>query len=121
MLQKKQLKSLIDHSYNKDDIEEESILQIAEKLKRSELKQYIQALRQKQRMQSAVITLPFPPTEEERKKHQLMYPNKKIIYEVDPSLFLGARIKQDDTITEYSVKDSLTAIAEYLEDEYDKQ
>lgn len=120
MLQKKQLKALIEQSYQKGDLMEEDVTKIAQALKRSELKQYIEALKKQEKSQTVVVTLPFPPTDEEKKTHAHMYQGKKIIYEIDPSLFLGARIRENDMITEYSLYDTLTSIQEYLEEEYDK-
>lgn len=119
MLQKKALKDLTDQSFDKDDLREEDVLKIADYLKRSELKKYIKALKAKVKQKSVVITLPFPASREEQEKHKEMYPGKKIIYEIDPSLFVGMKIQQNDTITEYDLKDTLENLQEFIVNEYD--
>ena len=116
---KKQLNELVSDSYTGVILDEEKVTKIANLLKRSELKEYIKQLKRHEKKLSVVITLPVPPTNDETKKYKSFFPDKKIIYDIDPTLLVGAKIQENDILTEYNLRDALEHLEEYIEGDYD--
>lgn len=111
---KKQIEKLISESYREKDLDSKSIDQITNALDRNELKEYIKALKHWERSNSVIITLSHPPEENDKKKFLNLFPNKKIVYNIDPSLLVGLKIKNNDIISEYDLRDTLEDIVDYV-------
>lgn len=115
----KQLKKLVLESFDKGLLDSEKVEKIAEFLRRNELKEYIKQLKRVESENTVVISLPYLPTEIERKQHGEMFAKKKIIYDIDPTLIVGTKIQENDLITEYNLKNTLENLYNHLEENYD--
>ncbi|MBI4084867.1 MAG: hypothetical protein HY431_03090 [Candidatus Levybacteria bacterium] len=113
---KKFLQQLVLASYTNDQLDQITVNKIASFLHRGELKDYIRALKTNERKRSVVITSVLPLNREEEEKMKQVYPDKKIIILSDPSLLLGLRIQDNDTIYQLNLRDSLERIREYVEE-----
>lgn len=111
---KKQIQELVLDSYSNNSINPEKVDKISEQMDRRELKEYIKALKNYENKNSVIITLPSLPKEEDTKKFSSLFPNKKIVYNIDPSLMLGVRIKNRDLITEVNLKDTLEDMLKHV-------
>lgn len=113
---KKQLKNLVLESYNNEMLDEKRVEHFSRILQRGELKEYIRELKSYEKKKSLVVSIPYNPTEKERIKFQELFPNKKIVYIIDPSLLLGAKIINDDYVHDLNVKNTLDNLVEYVDD-----
>jgi F0F1-type ATP synthase delta subunit len=95
-MKKKNLEDLIQASYNGDQLDEKSVKMIADRLNRSILKQYIALLKQEEKKKMVFVTTPKPLTEKEKEKIKSLFPRKKIIEQIDPSMIAGIKIVQND-------------------------
>lgn len=113
-MKKKLLKQLILESYDKGQLLEEKVLAIADQLDRKELKQYISALKQSEKLRTVFIDTPFDGNAEDLQSLQSIFPDKKIVLRTDPSLLAGTRIVNNDDIFEMNLKHNLDAIMEAI-------
>lgn len=115
----KKIKSLVEFSYKNHSLDEKKVKKIISLLKRSELKQYINEIKAKEQRKNALVTLPYYPSKEEQKKVQNLFPGKKIIYIVDPSLIVGIKVVNNDLVSEFSLKDALESLVDQQVKNYD--
>lgn len=104
---KKQIKKLAEVSYTNNFLDAKKVERIAKNLTRGEIKEYISALKTKESKTSVIINIPAELSSKIKEKFQSFFPDKKIIYKVNPSLLVGVRIKNDDLIYNYNLKDTL--------------
>lgn len=95
-MKKNKLKELVEISYDGEKIDEKSVHMIADRLNRHILKRYISLLKQEEKKKMVFVTTPKPITEKEKEKIKSLFPNKKIIEEIDPSMIAGIKIVKDD-------------------------
>lgn len=113
---KKVLDLLVKESYAGDDLDPKKVERIAAALRRFELKQYIRALKMNEQRRTVTLTAAFPlgkPDVEDIKK---LYPDKNIVTNVDPSLLIGMRIVDNDTIYELNLSDNLKNMHQYIQE-----
>lgn len=104
-MKKQVIKKLADKSYSKGKLSEETVKTISGKLKRDDLKLYIKELKTLESKQSLLVTLPTEDGMEEVKRQLIkLYPDKKIVFGVDPTLIAGVRIEDYDNLYELSLK-----------------
>lgn len=118
-MKKKIIKQLVFESYKKENLDEETVYSIADKLNRHELKAYIHELKQHEKMKNVYVSLPYPPTNEEKTALELLFPKKKIAFIIDPTLGVGVKITNNDLITEMNFRDTLEDIITYTTEDYD--
>lgn len=116
-MNKKTLKQLVLSSYTKGKLDPKLVSSIADKLNRNMVKLYIKGLKNQEKQTSVFIDMPFPPKESDRKTFKKLFPRKKIIYTVDPSLLLGIKITDNDMVHQANVKNTLYTILETMEEE----
>lgn len=121
-MNKTQIKKLAEKSFRNHNLDEKTIKAVASKLKRSELKEYLNQLYAAESKQTVKV---FIPTESEDNLKELyksfkkIYPNKKILVAVDPNLLLGIRIENEDNIYELSLRHVLEDLVEYIKQKHD--
>ncbi len=93
---KKKLKDLVIASYNGEELDEKSVKMIADQLNRNILKQYISLLKQEEKKNMVFVTTPNPLTAKEREKITALFPKRKIIEQIEPSMIAGIKIVQKD-------------------------
>lgn len=118
-MKKKFIKQLVLNSYKTDELDEKEVTTIADRLNRHDLKQYIHELKNYEKKKNVYVSLPYPPTSDEQKALQLLFPKKKIAFIIDPSLGVGVKITNNDLITEMNFKDTLEDIMAYTTQDYD--
>ena len=76
---KKQVKELAQKSYTNEILDEKKILQIADRLKRHDLKIYIKELKREEKRRSVIIQSPTVLKDQVLKSLKGVFPGKKII------------------------------------------
>lgn len=118
-MNKRILKELISESYTRDELDPTKVMKIADVLNRSELKQYIQALKDTENKISVTLTIPDGMEDLELEQFKDIFQNKKIFIEKDPSLLLGVKITDNDMVYEFNLRNTLEKMVKYVEEQYD--
>lgn len=113
----KKLKIIVAESYKNDILNSNKAYAIADSLTRYELKQYIIALKNRENKKNVIVFTPFETNND--KVFEKLFPNKKIIYKIDPSLVLGLKIINNDNVYEFNLKNTLDDIISYITETYD--
>jgi len=79
---------MVSTSYNKEELDAEKVLRFASYLSRKELKMYIRALKEQEKSRTVVVDSSFESKGKAANAVQSLFPHKKIVYRVDPSLLL---------------------------------
>lgn len=116
-MKKTLLKQLILTSYKEGELDEEIVFAIADRLERKELKQYLKALKQSEKLRTVIVDLPTDAAKEQIKDLQMLFPQKAIKVRKDPSLLAGVRIINSDDIFEMNLKHNLDAIIEQVNED----
>ncbi len=112
------LKQLVVESYTDVELDQRKILRIASILKRKDLKEYIKALKNEEQKTTVIVTLADNQDffEDDFKN---IFPNKKILFEKDPTLLLGARVTDNDMLYEFNLRNTLDKMIKYINETYD--
>lgn len=116
MINKKLLKQLVTASYKKNVLDKQTVTSIADRLDRTELRQYIKALKEAKRSKEVIVEVPFAQ-KFDQKELENIFPNKELLIKEDPSLLLGIRIKNNDDIIEMNLKNSLQTMLNQITQE----
>lgn len=112
------LKQLVIGSYSNGDLDAKKVNKIADLLTKNELRLYIKALKNWEKQNMITIEIPqdggFSLDE-----LQDVFPDKKLVVNVDPSLLLGMRLTDNDDLYEMSLRNSLEKITEHIKEQYD--
>lgn len=115
----KKIKELVKLSYKNNILDEKRVKEIADILTRSELKQFINEIKNKEIKKNVIITLPYYPSIDEQKKIQTLFMDKEITYIIDPSLVVGMKVVDNDLVSELSLKDTLESLIKHEIESYD--
>lgn len=120
-MDKKLLKQLVDYSFVGNELGPKRVGEISKMLKnkREHLKDYVSALKRKEKSLSVFIDVPSDNFDLYKEKLEKIFPNRKIIWNIDPSLLLGIRITEGDNVLDLSLKRSLDNIVSEIEQTYD--
>ncbi len=113
-----QLENLANLSYTGDSLDEKTVSAVADRLKRGNLKRYIKELRMRENKNRVIVTLPFQPDENDKKRFGDIFAGKNILFNIDQSLLMGVQIINNDIIYNLNLKDSLERIVSHVS-EYD--
>ena len=119
MINKKLLKQIIIASYKKGEINNEAVAKISSKMDRSQLKQYIKALKSTEKLNNVYIESPFNNGKRVVEMFKDTFPNKTIKPIKNSSLIAGVKINYNDDIFEISLKNNLEKILNNIEQDYD--
>ncbi len=111
---KRDLKQLIDISFDKTELNEPVIKRIGDALTRSELKDYIRLLKLEISRRSVTVTNALPLGSEQKKELEALFSDKKVSYNTDKSLLLGTRIVSGDIVYNMNLKQQLTDLETYV-------
>jgi len=114
------IKDIVLASYTKGTLDREKVSLIASKLKRTDLKTYLRFLKQKEATMQVEVTAPKLLNPQQTKKLSALFPEKRVIYTVDPTLLLGLIIKNGDQVYNYNLKHTLEEMAAYVGESYDR-
>lgn len=107
-MNKKTIKKLAQSSYSKNTLDSGKITKITKNLKRSDLKVYIKNLKDLEAQKKVVVTVPSEDGMREIKAHfSKLYPDKKLVFNLDPTLLSGVKVVDYDNVYELSVKSFL--------------
>src|SRR5438270_875386 len=110
-MKKKQLRSLVEESYTKNQLDESKVDVLTSDLKRKDLKQYIRAL--KLRETKNIVTVAVPTASVYNTTKQIffdLFPDKTIVMNEDRLLMLGAKVRADDMLYDFTLKGKMDAI-----------
>jgi F0F1-type ATP synthase delta subunit len=116
---KKQIKELVLESYKEGELDGKTVEKVAELLTRSQLKQYVATIKKYEDEKSVVISIPALPNKDQEKKLSSLFPKRKIVFDIDPSLLMGMRITDKDLITDVNLKHTLDHLVEHVTENYD--
>lgn len=119
MVNKRLMKQLVIASYTDGVLDQDNVTKIASLLKSGELKIYLKALKYAEKKSTVMVETPFPTDTESKKAIQGVFKDKRIMYNVDPSLLLGMKIVDNDDVYDLSLKNKLERIESFLEEQYD--
>jgi F0F1-type ATP synthase delta subunit len=115
----KKIKELAKISYEDSDLSDKIVDKISSKLTRSDLKKYIREIKITEKKKNVIVTIPTLPNKEDQKKLQSLFPKKKIIYIIDPSLLIGLRVEDNDLISEISLRENFQELINHVTQFYD--
>ncbi len=115
-MDKKLLQKLVETSYTNGKLDAQKANAIADKLDRSNLKEYIKGLKEKERKVTVVVDIPSNNQESYKQELTRLFPDKKIIMRTDPSLILGIRITDNDTVYDLNLQSTLSKMSAYVEE-----
>jgi len=107
-MKKNLIKKLALASYSDSNLDVEKANTIAKKLKKEELKVYIKNLKILEAKKTVTVTLPNEESLRDIKNQFIrIYPDKKILVEIDPTLITGIKVVDYDNEYELSLKSFL--------------
>jgi len=111
---KKQLEELVQASYRNGQLDEETVKKIGDKLNRHMLKMYIGLLKNKEKKKMVFVTTPKPLSTKDREKVKSLFPKKKIVEEIDPSMIGGIKIVENDEAYEMDLNRTFHDIIRFV-------
>lgn len=108
------IKQLVQESYNKGELDEKKVAMIADRLRRSDLKSYVKALRLEEQKKHVIITTASKLSAKDEEILRKLFPQKKVSFQVDPSLISGIRVLDNDVIYESNIAQMLGDMTLYL-------
>ena len=107
-MRKNVIKKLATASFTKDRLDEVKVKKVAKSLKREDLKVYLKDLKDMESRKTVFITVPSEEGLSEMKSYfTKLYPDKKLMFSIDPSLLTGVKVVDYDNIYELSLKSFL--------------
>lgn len=104
-MKKNFIKRLAEESYTKNSLDHDKIEKITKNLKREDLKLYIKNLKIIDSKRTVRVSLPSEEgIKEIKEQFSRIYPDKKIIFAIDPSLLTGIKVIDYDNEYELSLK-----------------
>lgn len=107
-------KELAKISYTNGKLDENSVKAIADKLNRTLLKQYIKEIKHEEKKSIVFVTTPKPLDETARGKIKELFPKKRIIEEIDPSMINGIKIVENDEEYEMDLNKTFHDIIRFI-------
>lgn len=114
---KKKIDKLVAESYKGNILDQKKVNKIVSLISKSDLKKYINGLKLAEKKNNLIVS--SPANNQDLKRFQKLFPNKRIVFKKDPSLMLGVQIVDNDIVYEFTLKNSLDRILNYIEQNYD--
>lgn len=111
------LQKLVEISYNKAELDAKNVSEIATRLSRKDLKAYIRALKAQEKKRTVIVEVPSEEAKKSLDEIQALFPEKKLQYQINPSILLGTRITDNDVVYELNLRDSLNNMVRYIEEQ----
>ena len=111
---KKKLQNLVELSYKNGNLDQETVALIASKLSRRELKQFIRLLIQEENKKQVFVTASTELDKASREKIQHLFPDKKVVSTVDPSMISGIKVVENDVEFEINLNRRFHDIIQFL-------
>jgi len=111
MTTKKIIKQLAEESFNKNDLDEKKVFMITARLKRTDVRSYIRALKLLTQQKTVFVQAPVAIDANEQRQLQVKFPNKKMVYTINKDLLAGMKIIDNDLLYDYSLEAKFDKIA----------
>jgi F0F1-type ATP synthase delta subunit len=111
---KSKIKDLVKASYKNGQLDPDTVSTIADHFNRHSLKEYIKLIKQEEGAKQVVVTSPKVLTDTDRTMIQNQFPDKKIIYILDPEMISGIKIVDKDVEYEISLKRTFNDIIDHI-------
>lgn len=111
---KKTLKELVTVSFKKNTLDEKTVLTIAEKLTRHQLKKYIHELKSEVRKNTVTVVSSKPLSQTAKRLFESEYPKKELEFAVKPDILLGLQIINNDVVYDSSLKHTFDEITQFV-------
>lgn len=109
----REIKALVAASYKKDQLDEPTVTRIVKVLNRKDFKAYLRALKLEEQKRKVYIALPSKSVYNTSKKSlEKIFEKKELIFQEDPTLLLGMKVVDNDTVYDMSLKNRLERIKE---------
>lgn len=104
-MKKNIIKKLAIASYTKNNLDDRKVNKVSKMLKNNDLRVYIKDLKTIESKKIISVTLPNSESTATIKNHfSRLYPNKRIVFSVDPTLLSGIKVVDYDNEYELSLK-----------------
>lgn len=113
----KKIDKLVEISYRNNSLDQKKVNRISALLSSADLKKYINGLKLTESKKNLIVS--GPTINQDLKKFEILFPHKRIIFKKDPTLILGLKIVDNDIVYEFTLKNSLDKILNYIEQNYD--
>lgn len=110
----KKLESIVKASYKNGQLDKETVEFIANKLTRNDLKLYIKLLDQEENKKQVFVTASTELDKASKEKIQHLFPNKNVVYSVDPSMITGIKVVENDVEFEINLNRRFHDIIQFL-------
>jgi len=107
----KNIKQLAKESFDNNDLNENKMSMITARLKRTDARSYIRALKLLTQQKTVFVQTPVAIDATEEKQLKVRFPNKKIVYTINKDLLAGMRIINNDLLYDYSLEAKFDKIA----------
>ncbi|MBI3985101.1 MAG: F0F1 ATP synthase subunit delta [Candidatus Levybacteria bacterium] len=113
-MDKKLLRKLVLASYTKGNLDEDKVAKIVKYLKKSELREYIKALKLFEMQNTVLVSVTTDKTKDLKKHFEKIFFPKKVYVEYDKSLLAGIKIADFDNIYELNLKNKLENLIKHI-------
>ena len=104
-MKRKLIKSIAKNSYTKNSLDNEKVNKFTKYFNRADLKVYIKDLKNINSEKIVTVTIANEEGIEELNTYfKRMYPNKKIVVNIDEDLINGVRVEEQNNEYEFSLK-----------------
>lgn len=104
-MKKNMIKKLAKASYTNNMLDEIKVNKVAKNLKNKDLKIYVKDIKTLESKKTVTVVLPNDDSLKEIRNHfTKIYPDKKLIFALDPSLLTGIRVVDFDNEYELSLR-----------------
>ncbi len=110
------IKKLASFSFTKGELDESKVEKIAKKLSKSDLREYIKALKLINDKNTVKVWSSTKLDRNAQESIKKMFKGKKIQLLEDKELIAGVRIEDYDNIYELNLKDSLNSMVDYVKE-----
>ncbi|HSW97605.1 MAG TPA: hypothetical protein VLF89_07310 [Candidatus Saccharimonadales bacterium] len=115
---KKDIRKLAELSY--ETFDEAKIMKLAAQLNRKDLKEYIRQLKFIEKKNEVIVALPDIKSYNKGDNFfETLFNKKRIIYQEDASLILGARITDNDIVYDINLRSKLEEVVRNIELNYE--
>lgn len=108
------LEQLVKYSYTKNELDAQKVAEVAKRLNRKQLKQYLAALKKYERQHTVYIEYVVADSTALQNKFEEIFPGKKLVFIHNPDIISGIRVTQDDMIYTWNLKDTLDRMVESI-------
>jgi F-type H+-transporting ATPase subunit gamma len=110
----KKLENLVQASYKNGQLDKDTADFIASKLTRNDLKLYIKLLDQEENKKQVFVTASTQLDKASQEKIQHLFPDKKVVYAIDPSMISGIKVVENDVEFEINLNRRFHDIIQFL-------